>query len=445
VSDSVQELKSKVCEMIDVKADEIVGIAKHVLYNPETGYREHKTSQYIQQQFDSLGLPHKDGLALTGVKAWADGGSSGPTVAVIGELDSLIVHDHSQHDINTGAAHACAHHAQLGMLLGVAIGITKSLVIEQLSGRIVFFAVPAEELIEVEYRNGLRLSGKVEFIGGKPELVRLGHFDDIDIAMMTHTTGNPHDGKMALAGTNNGLVVKHIRYIGRAAHAGGAPHLGINALNAALLGIQGIHFLRETFREDDTVRIHPIITRGGDAVSAVPADVRLETFVRAKTIEAVEIWEKRVDRALRAGAMAIGAGVHITTIPGYLPLNNNADMAELFRENAAAIVGRDNVGQTGHRTSSTDMGDLSHIMPAIQPYAGGAGGVAHGSDFLVHDYGLAVIAPAKAMAMTVVDLLSNAAAKAKEIKATAKLPLTKESYLSLVRGFLREEEWADKS
>lgn len=445
MSDSVQELKAKVCNVIDLRADEIIGIAKHVLENPETGYREHRTSRYIQQQFDSLGLPHKDDLALTGVKAWIDGGYPGPTVAVIGELDSLIVHDHPEHDSSTGAAHACAHHAQLGMLLGAAMGITRSGVIEKLSGRVVFFAVPAEELIEVEYRDGLRLSGKVEFIGGKPELVRLGHFDDVDIAMMTHTTGNPRDGKMALAGTNNGLVVKRIRYIGRGAHAGGAPHLGINALNAALLGIQGIHFLRETFREDDTVRIHPIITRGGDAVSAVPADVRLETFVRAKSIEAVEIWEKRVDRALRAGAMAIGAGVQITTIPGYLPLNNNANMAELYRANAAALVGVDNVGHTGHRTSSTDMGDLSHIIPAIQPYAGGASGVAHGSDFLVHDYGLAVIAPAKVMAMTVVDLLANAAAKAKEIKATARLPMTKESYLSRVRGFLREEEWAHES
>ena len=438
-----EELKARVCEVIDQRAQEIIGIAQHILDTPEPGFREQKTSRFVQEQFDRLELPHRDGLALTGVKSWVDAGSPGPTVAVLGELDSLLVPGHPKADPETGAAHACGHHAQIGMMLGAAMGLRFSGVLGDLAGRVVFFAVPAEELIEVEYRDGLRREGKLEFIGGKSELIRLGEFDDVNLAMMTHTTSMPEDKKLALSGTNNGMVAKRIQYLGRSAHAGSLPHMGVNALNAAMLGLQAIHALRETFRDADTVRVHPIITRGGDAVNAVPADVRMETFVRASNIEAVLDWDKKVDRALWAGAMAVGARVHITTIPGYLPLNNNQAMASVYRDNAAQIVGEENIGQTGHRTGSTDMGDISQMIPAIHPYAGGATGVGHGADYLIQDYNLAMINPAKVMAMTVIDLLADGAANAREVIAKARLPLTKDQYLKLLRSFAREEEWVE--
>lgn len=440
---SVEEMKARVCEIIDQRASEIIGISQHILANPEPGFREQKTARFVQEQFDKLELPHKDNLAITGVKSWVDAGSPGPTVAVVGELDSLRVFEHPHADPDTGAAHACGHHAQIGMMLGAAMGLRLSGVLGDLAGRIVFFAVPAEELIEIEYRDGLRSDGKIEFIGGKPELIRLGEFDDVDLAMMTHTTSSPEDKSIALSTTNNGLVVKNIQYIGRGAHAGGSPHLGINALNAAMLGIQAIHALRETFRDADTVRVHPIITRGGDAVSAVPSDVRMETFVRASNIEAVREWDPKVDRALRAGAMAVGATVRITTIPGYMPLNNNQDIASLYRDNAGQIVGSENVTTAGHRTGSTDMGDISQIIPTIHPYAGGASGIGHGADYVIEDYNESVINPAKIMAMTVVDLLANDAAKAREITDSAKLPFTKDTYLKLLRGFARDEQFEE--
>ena len=438
-----EELKARVCEVIDQRAEELISIATHILDNPEPGFREQRTSEFVRQQFDALGLPYRHGLALTGVKAWVEGSAPGPTVAVIGELDSLRVLEHPFADPESGAAHACGHHAQIAMLLGVAMGLRLSGVLGELAGRVVFFAVPAEELIEVEHRYELRKQGKLEFIGGKSELVRLGEFDDIDLAMMTHTSSAQDEEKLTLSGTNNGLVVKRIQYVGHGAHAGGAPHRGINALNAAMLGMQAIHVLRETFRGEDTVRVHPIITRGGDAVSAVPSDVRMETFVRAASIDAVREWDRKVDRALRAGAMAVGGKVRIATIPGYLPLNNNGDLAALFRGNAVAVVGEEHVGQGAHRTNSTDMGDISQILPAIHPYAAGATGASHGADYVIEDYALSVVNPAKAMAMTVVDLLADGAAAAKEVQARAKSLLTKESYLKLLRGFAREEEWEE--
>ena len=438
-----EEMKAKVVEVIDQHAADLIDVAKRILAGPEPGFREQKTARLVQEEFNKLELPHRDNLAITGVKSWMDAGSPGPSIAVIGELDSMIVPDHLKADPDTGAAHACGHHCQIAMMLGVATGLRLSGVLNQLSGRLVFFAVPAEELVEVEFRNGMRREGKVEFIGGKPELVRLGEFDDVDLAMMTHTTSTPEDGLLAASGTNNGLVVKHIQYLGRGAHAGGSPHMGINALNAAMLGLQSIHALRETFQGADTVRVHPIVTRGGDAVSAVPSDVRLETFVRASNASAILDWDKRVDRALRAGAMAVGARVKIDTIPGYLPLNMNREMMGLWRENAVRLVGEENVSFTGHRTGSTDMGDISQIIPAIHPYAGGVTGIGHGADYLVQDYTKAVINPAKAMAMTVVDLLADGASLAKDVLHKAKLPYEKESYLKLMRSFSRSEEFAE--
>ena len=436
---SRDELKAQVCSEIDSRAEEIVNISRTILENPEPGFREEKTSRLVSSKLRELGIPIKQGLALTGVRGELVGGSEGPTVALFGELDSLIVHDHPHADSQTGAAHACGHHAQIGMLLSATIGLMAPGVLPSLGGRVVLFAVPAEEYIEIEYRDGLRQQGKIEFLGGKPEFIRLGELDDVDIAMMCHTSSRADEGKLCMSGTNNGIVAKKIQFIGRGAHAGGAPHLGVNALNAASLALMAIHANRETFRDEDTIRVHPIITKGGEAVSAVPADVRMESFVRGKTIEAVLGANRKVDRALRAGAMAVGAKVNIQTLPGYLPIQQDANLAELFRANAVSLVGEEHVGKVGHRTGSTDMGDVSHLMPVIHPYVGGATGLGHGADYVIQDYDLAVISAAKALASTVVDLLSDGASKGGNIVSSHRPAMTTSEYLSFMRGLAKEE------
>ena len=219
--------------------------------------------------------------------------------------------------------------------------------------------------------------------------------------------------------------------------------MGINALNAATIALSAIHAQRETYRDEDTIRIHPIITQGGIAVSSVPADVRMETFVRGRTIEAYQSASEKVDRALRAGAMAVGGSVTITTLPGYLPIQSDEAMLRLYSANAAALVGEENLVRLGHRSGSSDMGDVSQIMPVIHPWVVAATGSGHGSDYLVQDYELAVLTAAKAMAMTVIDLLANGARRAREIKANYKAPLTKDAYLSLMRGMFKEETYAE--
>ncbi len=436
---SKDEIKGKVYSEIDDRAEEIVQISRTILANPEPGFREVKTSSLVASKFRELNVPFQDGIALTGIKGELRGGSEGPSLALMGELDSLIVGEHPQADPDTGAAHACGHHAQIGMLVGATIGLMAQGVLPALSGRVVLIAVPAEEYIEIEYRDTLRQQGKIEFLGGKPEFIRLGQLDDVDLAMMCHTTSNAEDRQICMSGTNNGIVAKKIQFIGRGSHAGGAPHLGINALNAASLALMAIHANRETFRDEDTIRVHPIITKGGEAVSAVPADVRMETFVRGKTIDAVLQANRKVDRALKAGAMAVGAKVRIQTLPGYLPLHQDSKFAELFRANAVSLVGEENVGLSPHRTGSTDMGDVSQLLPSIHPYVGGATGLGHGADYVVEDYSLAVITAAKALAATVVELLADGAAQAGRIVSGHKPAMSKGDYLSFMRSLAKDE------
>ena len=441
---TADELKSRAAAEIDRRGDDLIGIARAILDNPEPGFREFRTAERVADAFRGLGIEHRGGIAMTGLRADLRGGADGPTVAVMGELDSLKVLGHPKTDPASGAAHACGHHCQIGMMLGVGAGLKAAGVLDALSGNVALMAVPAEEYIEVEYRDDLRKAGKLEFIGGKPEFIRLGELDDVDLAMMTHTSNaNGDSGKIAFGGTNNGMVAKRIRFVGRAAHAGGAPHAGVNALNAAMIAMSAIHAQRETYRDPDTVRVHPIITRGGVAVSSVPADVRMETYVRAARVDAFLDASAKVDRALRAGAMAVGGSVEITTLPGYLPIRSDESLLGIYARNAANLVGKPNLRRLTHRTGSTDMGDVSQLMPVIHPYVNAAEGVGHGADYMVRDYELGVLTGAKAMAMTVIDLLRDGAASARQIAAEYRAPMNKATYLELMRSMLSEKVYEE--
>lgn len=426
-------LKEDICRAIDNGQADTFAIAERILRQPELGFKEFTTAEIVSKRFKELDIPHRSGLAITGVKGIIDTGRPGPTVAIIGELDSIIVHDHPHADPVTGAAHACGHHVQIAMLLAIAGALRSTDAATSLCGRIVLFAVPAEEYVEIEYRAELARQGKIEFLGGKPELISLGEFDDIDMAMMTHLNSRPEDRRMAMVDSFNGCLVKQIQFIGKAAHAGAMPEKGINALNAAMIALSAIHAQRETFRDDDTVRIHPIITKGGELVNVVPADVRMETFVRAKNTTAMEDADAKLNRALRAGAIAVGGKVKVTTLPGYMPLNNDHRLAALFKQQAVSIVDDAEYKEGGHVTGSTDMGDVSSIMPAIHPFAGGATGISHGSDFAVPDMETACLNPAKTMAMTLVELLHDDAKVASDLIATSKPLMTKDEYLSFLR------------
>lgn len=429
---SVEQLKARVCEAIEANAARIVQIGETIWANPELGFKEQKTARLVAETFAGLGLPYRTGIALTGVVATMSTGRPGPNVAVMGELDSLNIPGAPHADPVTGAAHSCGHNAQIAEMLGVAIGLSASGALSELAGQITFMAVPAEEYVEMEYRSGLRRDGKIEFLGGKQEFIRLGEFDQIDAAMMVHLANKQADKpSVTVGGTSNGFIGKLVRYMGRPSHAAGAPDQGINALHAATLALMAINAQRETFRDEDHIRVHPIITRGGDLVNIIPADVRMETYVRGKNIEAIIDANKKVNRALEAGALAMGAEVEITEIPGYLPQLPCRELSDLFRANSAALLGEGAVVEGAHGAGSSDVGDISHLLPTIQPTFGAVEGRFHGEDFKIVDPRMAYIEPARAMAMTVVDLLADGGARARAIKAAFRPVYTRESYLKM--------------
>ncbi len=439
---SREELKARVAATIEQHKDQIIAIGERIFGQPELGFKEFRTAQVVMEEFGQLDLPQRSGLAITGVKAIAQGGSPGPTVGILGELDSILVADHPSADQETGAAHCCGHNAQLANMIGAGIGLVESGILPELSGRIALFAVPAEEYVEIEYRAELRRQGKLEFLGGKSELVRLGEFDDIDMAMMVHTGSKDFmPGVFGISESSNGFVGKNARFLGKAAHAAGGPHRGVNALYAATIAMDAINAQRETFRDEDAIRVHPILSRAGDLVNVIPSDVRLETYVRGKTVEAIEGASAKVDRALKAGALALGAKVDITTLPGYLPLFNDPDLQALLKGNFERDYAADQWTERGHGAGSTDMGDIAHLMPSLHPYAISAVGQAHGNDWQIVDPYVAYVLPAKLMALTAVDLLADGAQEAKRILDGYKPRMTKAEYLAFMRRAFSEQHF----
>lgn len=428
---SKEELKKAACEAIDKNKEKIIAFGDSIFAEPELGYKEVKTSKKFQTLLDELGFDHQDNVALTGVISNHKGKESKLKVALMGELDAVIVPAHPCADAQTGAAHACGHHCMLAGLAGVAYALHDTDIMEELSGDIALMAVPSEEFVELEYRNKLREEGKISFLGGKQEFVKLGVMDDVDVMVMQHTQSTHDKTIKANAGSHaNGFVGKLVKYTGKEAHAGGAPFDGINALNAAEIGLMAIHAQRETFRDEDHIRVHPIITKGGDLVNIVPSDVRIETYVRGARVEAILDASQKVNRSLEAGAYAVGAQCEITELPGYLPVVCHEPLAELMYKNLCQLIGDEKVECiSGSSGGSTDAGDISHLLPTVHAYIGGAIGGAHCPDFAIEDKELAYITAAKALIMTAIDLLADGAETGIAVKESFKPVMTKEEYL----------------
>lgn len=435
-----ETLKKQVCAAIDLRRERIVALGEAIMDDPELGFKEVRTARRVAEVFAELQLPFEEGLALTGVKAQLRGCRPGPTVALMGELDALVVPGHPRAHPQTCAAHACGHNAQIAGLAGAALGLAACRVGEHLTGQIAFMAVPAEEYVEIDYRLGLVQERKTTFLGGKAELLERGHFDGVDMALMIHS-GNAEqmEGAVGVAASSNGFLAKSVRFIGRAAHAGMAPEQGINALKAAQLALTAIDAQRETFRDQDCVRVHPILTKGGDLVNIVPAEARLETYVRARTNEAMLDAAAKVDRALKGAAMALGCQVEIQTVPGYLPLCNDPLLAQVFRENAGQLYGNAAYRELPHSGGSTDAGDLSQVMPVLHPVMAGANGAAHSTQWHIADPDAGYLAPAKALAMMAIDLLWDDASLARRVVQEHRPALSKEEYLRQQKAVFKTE------
>jgi len=430
---NINEIKERVIKAIDENRELILKAGQDMYDNPEFGYKEFKGTEIVSNYFkNELGLDVEEGIAYTGCRARTNENAEGPKVAILGELDAISCSDHLDSN-ELGAVHACGHHIQIAGMLGAATGLVKSGILSELGGKVDFMATPAEEFVELGYRTQLRADGKIKYFGGKQEMIYNGTFDDVDMAVMFHAL-DLGDKKVLTGPVSNGFIGKTVKFIGKEAHAGSAPHEGINALNAAMLGINNVHAQRETFKDSDRVRFHPIITKGGDIVNSVPADVRMEAYVRARTIEGMIDANKKVNRGLTAGAYAVGAEIEITEIPGYLPILKHDSMEDILEGNLEYLGLKDDMIKGGDFTGSFDFGDVSHIMPTLHPMFGGINGALHTRDFKTVDDEIAILMPAKALALTVVDLLFAQGKKAKEILDNFKPVMTKEEYLTFMES-----------
>lgn len=414
---------------------------EYILHNPELGFKEFKTAERLEREFEKLGYTLEKAGDIPGFCAVADTGRPGPRVLVFGELDAVVCKENPLSDHETGAVHACGHCCQTSALLGVAAALKEKGALDGLSGSIKLCAVPAEELLDVSYREGLREKGVIRYFGGKKEFMRRGFFDDCDLAFMIHTNSDkPFKIKTRLGA--NGNLIKTVTITGKAAHAGGSPHLGRNALYAATNALNAINALRERHIDGEYARVHGIITNGGQMVNAIPSEVKLDIKIRARTDEAISRLNNEVNLAFAACAAAMGCSCHISDRPGYSPVNNDENMLEAFEEIMPLCTDEDKCEKTRSIVGScSDIGDIMSVMPAIHPYVSGAVGKGHGADYAITSPESAVLFSAKVQLVFLHALLENGAEKARRIVARSDPPFKSiKAYLDYIDTLFKDKD-----
>ena len=410
----------------------ILETERHIWQNPETGYREWETHDYLVKVFKSFNLEPKffDSIpAAIAIKSAKDGNARtfkkipgfyvdfdtlrpGPRIAVFAEMDGLLIPTHPECDNDTGAVHACGHHAQCAALVGVAAALSSPGGLDGISGSIRLIVVPAEEGIERDFRNDLVKRGVIRYTHGKKELMYRGLLDDVDLAFMMHTA--PGRKFFCEKGTN-GNIQKKFTFVGKSSHAAD-PQEGINALYAANLALNAANSLRETFTEKDAIRFHPIITAGGSAVNAIPDKVTVEAYVRGADFKAYSAVNKKINRAFAASAAAIGCTLNISDVCGSSPRHYNQDLIDIFEKAGNVFLDKDDIDmKLPWDTGCSDFGDITEVMPGVHPHIGGAEGTNHGSDYRIADPVLACVTSAKIQVKALELLLCDNADMALEI------------------------------
>jgi amidohydrolase len=373
------EAKQRAADSIDAHRSLLLEVSHSIHAHPEENYAEHHAHGVLTGALEDLGFDVNRGAYGMPTAFEATTGSSGPTIAVFCEYDAL-----------PGIGHACGHNIIAAAGLGAALGAAA--VAEELNGRLVVLGSPAEE------------GG-----GGKVFMIDRGALAGVDAAMMIH----PADVDLRWMTT---IAVQQLRvtWNGQSAHAAAYPWEGRNALDAAVLGYMNVAALRQHIRPEE--RVHGVFTNGGDKPNIVPATAAMHWFIRAADLTRLEALKPRVLAALTAGGDATGCSVDFEWIdPAYADLLRNDAFESLYAANSASL-GRavQEPGPQGAVVGSTDMGNVSHVVPSIHPMVAVAptGVGIHTprfAEFAASPTGDAgVIDGAKAMAMTIIDLWSSA-------------------------------------
>ena len=379
------EAHKAICGAIDNFRETAVAVSRSIHARPEPKFKEHFAAEQLSKAASGLGLKVETGIAGLETAFRAEfGGGDGPVVAIFAEYDALP------------NGHSCGHNLIAGAALSAVAGL--SALADKLPGRVVFMGTPAEE------------GG-----GGKILLLERGALKGVDAAVMAH----PMDVE---ASTMPALATRHLHFIftGHASHAAVAPWDGSSALAAVLQTFHATDMARLHFR--DGSRLHGIITNGGQAVNIIPERAECQFLARGKTSKYVLEMGDRIVRCAEAAALATGTKVEVKVIGGYKNMINNLAIAGRYSEHSKALGFPSPPAPENTATGSTDMGDISHAMPAIHPVfaiARHGEGSCHEDRFVTHADSSrgydAMIRVAKSLAMTAYDLIAD-----KELMGAAK-------------------------
>ena len=370
----VDELKTRACNLIDKNAEVLISVSHEIHDHPEQNYEEVFASELLTRTANGLGVPVELG-AFDCATGFSGDVGAGPTVCIMSEYDAL-----------PEIGHGCGHNIIAAAGLGSAIALAS--IAKDSGGRVRYMGTPAEE------------GG-----GGKILMARNGALTGVDLAMMVH----PADADLA---TIDAIALQQllVEYSGQESHAAAAPHLGRNALDAAVLGYMAVATLRQHILP--TERVHGIFLKSGDKPNIVPSEASSEWYVRSDNVTSLAALKPRVLAALESGAHACGCSVsHEWIGAAYADMVTNNTMGTMYAHNALRL-GRTvtDPRQGGHRVvGSTDMGNVSHLVPSIHPMIASAptGTSIHTKQFAQFARSpmadKAVLDGAKAMAMTAID------------------------------------------
>jgi amidohydrolase len=370
-------LKAAAARVVDGLRPALEDAARAIHADPELAFEERRSADRLCALLTGQGIGVRrpfGGLATA--FAAEIGGRKGPTVALCAEYDAL-----------PQIGHACGHNLMGPASVGAFLALAS--VAANLGGTVRLIGTPAEE-------RG----------NGKAKLIEAGAFRDVDAAMMFHAgTGDELDPLMLA------MVSVEVEFLGRAAHAAAKPHLGVNALDAMIMSFNNINALRQVIRSDS--RIHGVITHGGDAPNIIPARTAGRFMVRSPDNRYLEQLKTKVQRCFEGGAVASGARVDLRWIDQTDALTTNEPLALAFAANAEAL-GRTMRRATPNDThGSTDMGNVSTIVPAIHPFLAIApeGTPTHSLEFARYaatpEALETMVVAAKALAMTVLDVFAS--------------------------------------
>ncbi|WP_211750455.1 M20/M25/M40 family metallo-hydrolase [Paenibacillus sp. Marseille-Q4541] len=362
--------------------EEIREIGSRIFDNPELGYKEHKTHQAV---LDFLLKVNPDleyeVFCGTGIKTTLGTGKQ-LNLGFIAELDAVYAPSHFHSDQATGAAHNCGHYTQVAIALALYKHYYTTKAYESLDMALTFIFVPAEEYLDLPYRDALKEKGEITYYGGKPEAMKRGIFDDIDLGVCVHSMGGEYPKRTIEINCDlAGFLYKKYTFKGRASHAGFDPSSGTNAYSMSTLFNVALGMQRQHFKDAEKVRMNPIVMQSDMSTNVIPNQITVGTDLRTQSVEYMKEVAKQMDQAAKGSALAMGGEVEATTQMGYLPFVQDRYLSEFamaaFEENEEIeeILNNNAISAAG------DIGDLSYMMPCIQIGYSGFTGTIHGDDF----------------------------------------------------------------